>query len=100
MMDLAIVGGGLAGAYVAHRTSQLRPDWSIALLESCDRVGGRLLSVRMPGTTDTVIELGCMPAGKAGVLLHGYLFLYTPALTGRDFLRLSRVCATQRVPGI
>jgi hypothetical protein len=34
------------------------------------------------------------------VLLHGYLFLYTPALTGRDFLRLSRVCATQRVPGI
>ena len=71
MMDLAIVGGGLAGAYVAHRTSQLRPDWSIALFESCDRVGGRLLSVRMPGTTDTVIELGGMRYRTSQKLMHG-----------------------------
>ena len=70
MMDLAVVGGGLAGTYVAHRISQLRPDWSVTLLESRDRVGGRLLSVRMPGTTDTVVELGGMRYRTSQKLMH------------------------------
>jgi len=58
-LDLAVVGGGAAGTFVAHEMKSRRPDWSIALFESTDRIGGRLRSVAIPGVEHR-IELGGM----------------------------------------
>ena len=58
-LDLAIVGGGVAGTAVAYQMQRARPDWSIALFERTDRIGGRLHSVRVDGL-DHPIELGGM----------------------------------------
>jgi lysine 2-monooxygenase len=58
-LDLAVVGAGAAGTYVAYRVKSLRPDWSVALFERTDRIGGRLRSLRVPGL-DHPIELGGM----------------------------------------
>jgi monoamine oxidase len=58
-LDLAIVGGGAAGTFVAHTMQTHRPDWSIALFERTDRIGGRLRSVAVPGV-EHKIELGGM----------------------------------------
>ena len=59
-MDLAVVGGGIAGAYVALRVLNERPEWSIAVFERSARIGGRLLSVRLPPAEATPAELGGM----------------------------------------
>jgi monoamine oxidase len=48
-LDLAIVGGGAAGAYAAYRLRALHPEWSVSLFEASGRVGGRLLSLIPPG---------------------------------------------------
>lgn len=58
-LDVAIVGAGAAGTYVAHRLGQARPDWRIVILKRTDRVGGRLRSVAVP-SIDHPIELGGM----------------------------------------
>ena len=58
--DVAIVGGGVAGAYCAWRLQQADPGRRIVLLEQSNRIGGRLLSVRPPGTPNMVAELGGM----------------------------------------
>jgi monoamine oxidase len=58
-LDLAVVGGGVAGTFVAHEMQARRPDWSIALFERTDRIGGRLRSVAIPGVEHR-IELGGM----------------------------------------
>lgn len=59
-LDLAVVGAGVAGAYVAYSLSRMRPEWSIALFERSDRIGGRLRSIRPDGFTGHPIELGGM----------------------------------------
>ena len=62
VFDVAIVGAGVSGAWCAWRLTQT-PAGSrrrtIALFELSDRVGGRLLSVHLPGT-DVACELGGM----------------------------------------
>jgi monoamine oxidase len=58
-VDLAVVGGGVAGAYVAYRVARSRPDWSIALFERGERIGGRLVSLFLPGVARPA-ELGGM----------------------------------------
>ncbi|MEO7664166.1 MAG: FAD-dependent oxidoreductase, partial [Candidatus Limnocylindrales bacterium] len=58
-LDLAIVGAGVAGTFIADAIQQARPDWSIAILERTDRIGGRLRSVTVPGLGHR-IELGGM----------------------------------------
>ena len=60
VLDLAIVGAGVAGTSVAYRMSQLRPDWSISVFEATQRVGGRLLSPRVPGVEGIRAEFGGM----------------------------------------
>jgi monoamine oxidase len=59
-LDLAVVGGGVAGTFVAERMSRLRPEWAIALFERSDRVGGRLLSLWAEGIEAVRAELGGM----------------------------------------
>jgi len=58
-LDLAVIGGGSAGTWVARAARQARPDWSIALFERHQRIGGRLRSVHVPGLAHP-IELGGM----------------------------------------
>ncbi|HZG49403.1 MAG TPA: NAD(P)/FAD-dependent oxidoreductase [Thermoleophilaceae bacterium] len=58
--DVGVVGGGVAGVYAAHKLSCARPDWSIALFERSHRIGGRLLSVALPGMDGVRAELGGM----------------------------------------
>ena len=59
-LDVAVVGGGVAGAYVAYRLATQRRQWRLALFESGERIGGRLLSLRLPTLSGRVAELGAM----------------------------------------
>jgi monoamine oxidase len=98
VLDLAVVGGGVAGTYVAYRLALGRPDWSIAVFERNDRVGGRLLSLRFPGVVSRRAELGGMRFRSSQPLVSGVvreLQLQTaPFLTVHDdnrfFLRGGR----------
>ncbi|HET9755371.1 MAG TPA: NAD(P)-binding protein [Candidatus Limnocylindrales bacterium] len=58
-LDVAIVGAGAAGTYLADRLLQARPDWRIAIFERSNRIGGRLWSVKVDGLAHP-IELGGM----------------------------------------
>ena len=58
-LDVAIIGAGVAGTSVAHHLRRARPDWSIALFERTDRVGGRVRSMHVSGIAHP-IELGGM----------------------------------------
>ncbi len=59
-LDLAIVGAGVAGSFVAYRAAQMHPDWNIALFERMHRIGGRLHSTVAAGQEGLHIELGGM----------------------------------------
>ena len=59
VLDLAVIGAGAAGTYVAHRLQLAHPDWAISLFERTDRIGGRLRSMTVPGL-EHPIELGGM----------------------------------------
>jgi monoamine oxidase len=58
-VDLAVIGAGAAGTWIAHRMQGAWPDRSIALFERTQRIGGRLRSVKAPGI-EHPIELGGM----------------------------------------
>jgi len=58
-VDLAVVGAGASGTWVAHAIQRARPGWSVELFERSDRIGGRLRSVKIPGL-EHPIELGGM----------------------------------------
>lgn len=59
MVDLAVIGAGAAGTFVANEMLRRRPSWSVELFERTDRIGGRLHSVAVPGSKHP-IELGGM----------------------------------------
>ena len=42
MINVAVVGGGIAGLYTAWRLRQLRPDVNVTIYEAGSRVGGRI----------------------------------------------------------
>jgi len=48
-VDVAIVGGGVAGAYCGWRLTSDKPDLKVALYEYGQRIGGRLFSATLPG---------------------------------------------------
>jgi lysine 2-monooxygenase len=58
-LDLAIVGAGAAGTYLAYQLIRARPDWRIVIFERSNRIGGRLWSVKVDGLPH-LIELGGM----------------------------------------
>jgi protoporphyrinogen oxidase len=60
-LDVAVVGGGVSGAYSAWRLQEAQGAKSrIALFEYSDRIGGRLYSITMPGLPHVKAELGGM----------------------------------------
>jgi monoamine oxidase len=58
--DVVVVGGGVSGAYVAWRLLADDPRRRVALCELSERVGGRLLTVTVPGAPHLQAELGGM----------------------------------------
>jgi len=59
-LDIAIVGGGVAGAYAAWRLALARPDLRVRLFEASERIGGRLHSISFPQAPHLVVEAGGM----------------------------------------
>ena len=60
-LDVAVVGGGVSGAYCAWRLQQERGATEhIALFEYSNRIGGRLFSVKLPSLPSMSAELGGM----------------------------------------
>lgn len=62
IVDVAVVGGGVAGVYSAWRLigSTATQRRTVALFEGSDRIGGRLLSIVPPEMEQLVCELGGM----------------------------------------
>ena len=58
-IDIAVVGGGVAGTYCCWRLHG-QNGRKATLFEMSDRIGGRLLSVDMPGIPGAIGELGGM----------------------------------------
>lgn len=58
-LDVAIIGAGAAGTWLAYELIKARPQWRIAIFERLDRIGGRLWSVSVDGLSKP-IELGGM----------------------------------------
>lgn len=58
-LDIAIVGAGAAGTYLADRLAGAHPEWAITVFERSNRIGGRLRSVTVDGVAHA-IELGGM----------------------------------------
>lgn len=100
-LDVAVIGGGVAGSYVACQLANRRSEWTIGLFERAERIGGRLLSLRLPGIDDVRAELGGMRYRTSQPLVTALideLGLQTrPFLTLHDdnrfFLRGTRWCA-------
>jgi len=59
-LDIAIIGGGVAGTYAAWRLALERPHLTTRLFEASDRIGGRLHSVAFPEAPHLVVEGGGM----------------------------------------
>lgn len=59
-VDIAIIGGGVSGAYCAWRLQKMNRASNVVLFEASDHIGGRLLSVRPPDISNMVAELGGM----------------------------------------
>ncbi len=60
-LDIAVIGGGVSGAYSAWRLQQAQGKKArIALFEYSDRIGGRLYTITMPGMPHVKAEVGGM----------------------------------------
>jgi monoamine oxidase len=98
-IDVAIVGGGVAGTYAAWRLSSEQPRLRVALFEMSERIGGRLRSIAFPEAPHLVCEAGGMrflPAHRhvlnlvrqLGLPTRGFPVIEPPdhlALRGRTF---------------
>ena len=59
-LEIAVVGGGVSGAYSAWRLQQAKTEAHIGLFEHSDRIGGRLYTVTLPGLPHVKAEVGGM----------------------------------------
>ncbi|HEY1613844.1 MAG TPA: FAD-dependent oxidoreductase [Rhizomicrobium sp.] len=93
-IDVAIIGGGVAGTYAAWRLVGEQPGLRVVLFETSNRIGGRLRSLAFPEAPHLIGEAGGMrflPAHKHVFELVRQLQLPTrgfPVLNSRDQLAL------------
>jgi cytochrome b involved in lipid metabolism len=67
--DIIIIGGGLAGLYMAYYAKQKNPDINILILETKNRIGGRIKTIYH--TPNVVFEAGAARIAKIHTnLLH------------------------------
>ncbi|GAB4304574.1 MAG: hypothetical protein Fur0025_46360 [Oscillatoriaceae cyanobacterium] len=69
VIDVAIVGGGVSGAYTGWRLMKSKKFAKVHLYELSDRIGGRLLSVPVPGMPHIQAELGGMFFSEAQAIV-------------------------------
>jgi len=64
VIDVAIVGGGVAGCYCAYRLThdraEIGADRTVRVFEASNRIGGRLWSVPLKGVDGPLAEVGGM----------------------------------------
>ncbi|HEY0104476.1 MAG TPA: FAD-dependent oxidoreductase [Rhizomicrobium sp.] len=82
-LDVAIVGGGIAGAYAAWRLAKEKPHLRIRLFEASERIGGRLHSVSFAQAPHLVAEAGGMRFQQAHRHVFGLVGLL--GLPSRDY---------------
>ena len=82
--DLAVVGAGPGGAYVAWRYALARPSSTVCIFEQNTRVGGRVHSMRGQGPKeDLVVEAGAYRFATNETCIHFKnlsMCIYTPIL--------------------
>ncbi|XP_065180056.1 L-amino-acid oxidase-like [Sycon ciliatum] len=83
--DTVVVGGGISGLYSAWRIKQHYPQSSVALLESSSRLGGRILSLQLPGLPDVAADLGAMHYLEDYTSVQSYLIRTVLNITSIDF---------------
>lgn len=59
-IDVAIIGCGVSGTYCGAKIAQKYPEKKIKLFDVANQIGGRLLSIRLPGLPHLPVELGGM----------------------------------------
>src|SRR5262245_12813562 len=103
MKDVIVVGAGVAGLVAADRL--IAAGKTVTVLEARDRVGGRTLSVEVPGFEGTVVDQGGQWIGPGQDLLYKELARFGlqthPQSTGGSALVLYRGKArryTGRIP--
>jgi monoamine oxidase len=71
-LEIAIVGGGVAGLYAAWRLSEtsICSPAAIAVFEAGEQVGGRLRSVKLPESEDLVAEAGGIAFHRTHAHVH------------------------------
>jgi len=69
-IDVAVVGGGVAGTYLCWRLKDAGGEREPVLFEMSDRIGGRLFSVDIPDMPDVKGELGGMRFLKTQCMVH------------------------------
>lgn len=60
MIEVAIIGGGVAGCYCAYRLAGARDGIDVQVFETSTRIGGRLWSVPLKGFSGAPAEIGGM----------------------------------------
>jgi len=69
LLDVAIVGAGVAGNYIAWRLLSEQPNLKIAVIEQSARIGGRLYSEHVNGVKTVAVEHGGMRFSRNHKLL-------------------------------
>ncbi|HEY1710446.1 MAG TPA: FAD-dependent oxidoreductase [Rhizomicrobium sp.] len=59
-LDVAVIGGGVAGVYAAWRLRQADPSLRVGLFEMSGRIGGRLRSIVFPQASHLAADIGGM----------------------------------------
>ncbi|MFB2919619.1 MULTISPECIES: flavin monoamine oxidase family protein [Aerosakkonema] len=70
VVDVAIIGGGVSGAYTAWRLAKSKKDLKVCLYELSDRIGGRLLSVPVPDMPNIYAEFGGMAFSQSQAIVY------------------------------
>ncbi len=85
IIEVAVVGGGVSGAYAAWRLASHHKSSKIHLYELSDRIGGRLLSMTMPGMPHVQAEFGGMYVKKSQAIVWELIKLLKLKTTVVDF---------------
>ena len=93
ILDVAIVGGGVSGIWSGWRLTDPKAGPArrkdVAVFELSDRIGGRLLSVELPGQPGVACELGGMRYMSTQPLVKGLV---------EDILKLPTIAAPVAEP--